>query len=65
MVFSVRNFLKNYIKRMQIAKKYFYVYFNEIKYNIEKELLTILANKNYLEGSKLIGTEIDETVDSY
>ena len=50
---------------MQIAKKYFYVYFNEIKYNIEKELLTILANKNYLEGSKLIGTEIDETVDSY
>ena len=49
----------------ECEKRFFYVYFNQTKYNTDKELLTILANKNYREGSELIGTELDDDADAY
>ncbi len=64
-VFGMKACDKLYKEDAEAEKRYFYLYFNQTKYNIEKENLTIVANKNYLDGSKLIGTEISENSKLY
>lgn len=46
-------------------KRYFYLYFDETRFNIEKENLTKVASKNFLEGKELIGSIFNDNYKLY
>lgn len=66
-VYGIKKQEKLFKQDLDCEKRYFYIYFDEKRYLAEKENLTIIANKNYIEGKELIGTkeEIKEELYPY
>ena len=59
-VFGIRVKQKLFKQDFDCDARYFYLYFDELKYNADKSNLIILANKDYNEGKELIGTTLSK-----
>lgn len=64
-VFGLKVCEKLFKQDADAERRYFYFYFDETKFNIEKENLTKIANKNYLDGKELIGSKFNENCDLF
>lgn len=55
-VFGIKVCDKLFKQDADAEKRFFYFYFDETRFNIEKENLTKIANKNFIDGKELIGS---------